>query len=142
MAILSMKNSWLVQRLEPQFEPRADFEFGAGIGGSNESRKLVKHFCRFEYMGSAEFEFGTIPDAFEKLGKEAADLTAMVMAVNRRQVFVICYKSMVDQVKDRILALSSDTLRLKEWSYFPEVIGTRKSLMGSSHYKSTVGGWS
>jgi len=63
-----MKPPYLIQRLNKTYHDFVPFDRGVGVGGSNESRKLIKGFVGHDYMGSAEFEFGTLPKAYEALG--------------------------------------------------------------------------
>lgn len=70
-----MKNSYLVQRLKKPTNSKTDniFSFGGGLvngGLSKEAMGLIKDIFRFDYMGSAEFEFGAVPDALHKIATQ------------------------------------------------------------------------
>lgn len=71
-----MINPYLIQRLgkpigeKPQ--PTNPFTFGGGClngGMRKEFLEAVRFIFRFEYMGSAEFEFGDVPRAFESMAE-------------------------------------------------------------------------
>lgn len=73
-----MKNSYLVQRLRKPFAGEGvssgPFAFGGGMrdgGLSADALELFKDLFRFDYMGSAEFEFGDVPRAFQKIAAAA-----------------------------------------------------------------------
>ena len=71
-----MDRSWLVQRLK---KPRpgqgldsGPFAFGGGLvngGLREEALELFKDLWRFDYMGAAEFEFGEVPRALQRMAK-------------------------------------------------------------------------
>jgi hypothetical protein len=74
-----MKRTWLVQRLE---KPRQwmlggktgdnPFAFGGGLrngGLSPEAMDLLRPIFSFDYMGAAEFEFGAVPEALQRIAK-------------------------------------------------------------------------
>lgn len=71
-----MERSWLIQRLE---SPRRGgilgdnpFAFGGGLkngGLSDDAMGLIRDLWSFDYMGAAEFEFGAVPEALDKIAK-------------------------------------------------------------------------
>ncbi|GAA1436434.1 hypothetical protein GCM10009616_36200 [Microlunatus lacustris] len=75
-----MKRSWLVQRLQKPIEGRHGelvnaFAFGGGYkngGLSDEAMTYLRPILRFDYMGSAEFEFGAVPEAFQRVARYAS----------------------------------------------------------------------
>lgn len=71
-----MKNPYLIQRLQKPVgenpSPTNPFTFGGGYangGMRKEFLEAVKFIFRFDYMGAAEFEFGEVPKAFEKMAE-------------------------------------------------------------------------
>jgi hypothetical protein len=75
-----MKNSFLIQRLQkPLVSPNPIFDkiqnafvFGGGLkngGLSDEAMSLIKQLWAFDYMGSAEFEWGVIPKALNMMAQ-------------------------------------------------------------------------
>lgn len=74
MTTTTLERSWLVQRLT---KPRNygqlkdnPFNFGGGLkngGLSDEAMGLIRGIWEFDYMGSAEFEFGAVPKALNKI---------------------------------------------------------------------------
>lgn len=70
--------SWLVQRLRkpqpahPIWGEDNPFAFGGGLvngGLSKDAMGLLRPIFSFDYMGSAEFEFGAVPEALNKLAR-------------------------------------------------------------------------
>lgn len=70
-----MRTSWLIQRLNTPYEGSMSdnpFSFGGGLqngGLSAEAMNLLRGIFRFDYMGAAEFEFGAVPKALQKLAE-------------------------------------------------------------------------
>lgn len=65
-----MNRSWLIQRLQAPTGHVNPCAFGGGLkdgGLSEEAMKLVSRVWSFDYMGSAEFEFGKVPEVLAKL---------------------------------------------------------------------------
>lgn len=71
-----MKQSWLIQRLRRPTRSPNPFAFGGGLrngGLSDEAMSLLQRIFSFDYMGAAEFEFGAVPKAFQRLAKLAGE---------------------------------------------------------------------
>ncbi len=71
-----MDRTWLIQRLRRPYPGEGassgPFAFGGGLldGGLRpEALELFKDLWRFDYMGAAEFEFGEVPRAFERIAR-------------------------------------------------------------------------
>lgn len=80
-----MQRSWLIQRLNKPLNGRGilgpdnPFAFGGGLhngGLSSQAMDLLRGVFSFDYMGSAEFEFGAVPEALDGLAKSARSLAA------------------------------------------------------------------
>ena len=76
----TMDRSWLVQRLKKPYPGQGigsgPLAFGGGLangGLSKEALVLFKDLWRFDYMGAAEFEFGEVPRAFQKIAAASED---------------------------------------------------------------------
>lgn len=75
--------SWLIQRLQLPFKSDHPwsgkdnpFSFGGGFkngGLSNEAMDVIRPVFRFDYMGAAEFEFGAVPEALQKISESRAE---------------------------------------------------------------------
>lgn len=124
-----MKRSYLVQRLaKPQTLGLAGmsdnpFSFGGGLrngGLSSDAMSLLRPIFSFEYMGSAEFEFGAVPEALSKMAEHSKYLVAGSLSVTLADVekhwsdksdsapageatiFYLCQSQHVDEVERRI----------------------------------------
>jgi len=90
-----MHRSYLIQRL---VKPHAlsmkiggkqidnPFCFGGGLvngGLSDKAMDLFREIFSFDYMGAAEFEFGSIPAAFNAIAKEIKKYTTFTISLKR-----------------------------------------------------------
>jgi hypothetical protein len=69
-----MERSWLIQRLQKPHDWDNPFSFGGGLkngGISNEGMEIVRKLFAFDYMGSAEFEYGAVPEALQAIFTQA-----------------------------------------------------------------------
>lgn len=129
-----LKNTWLVQRLCKPYNTEKvtlaeSFAFGGGLkngGLSDEAMKLLRPIFSFDYMGSAEFEFGEVPKCFQVIAKNIKQYSAYEIEINKIPVFVISDKETIDSVNARIKKLAKDKLGLKERSGFPAALGLDK----------------
>jgi hypothetical protein len=111
-----MQNSWLIQRLhKPQYFERKDkdgnvvkidnpFSFGGGLingGLSKEAMALLREIFSFDYMGSAEFEFGAVPAALQFLA-EQSEAKNLVTGVVEKSVYYLCPREYEKEVQNRI----------------------------------------
>jgi hypothetical protein len=89
-----IERPWLIQRLQKPWKIAEDanplfkamvagaagpFSFGGGYvngGLSKEANKILGEIFQFDYMGSAEFEFGEVPKALGRIAKDVKDFTA------------------------------------------------------------------
>ncbi len=105
-----MEKVWLVQRLRKPFEDGSanPFAFGAiGMyGGLTEVLKLVSKIFLFDYMGSAEFEWGAVPKALERIWndntKKAFEITVKTKEGKTGTVYVICGEVITNDVAEWI----------------------------------------
>jgi hypothetical protein len=72
-----MNKFWLVQRLEETPQRRYDNPFG---GDTNVAKTLDAQF-RLDYMGSAEFEFGAVPQSANRIHQVANRLKVVTQNV-------------------------------------------------------------
>jgi hypothetical protein len=114
-----MIRTHLIQRLEKPLESesklfndlRDSLAFGGGLvngGLNNDAMKLLRPVFRFDYMGSAEFEFGAVPQTlasiFEyskrRLLKKPEAVVGNVKL--KKPVYYICRKEDEKEVIERI----------------------------------------
>jgi hypothetical protein len=140
-----MKCTYLVQRLE---KPRGfvnPFSFGGGYkngGLSDKAMDILKSIMSFDYMGSAEFEWGAVPAAFQFLAEQASKgniLTGDIATVNGKHVYYLSPKEYCREAAARILKFleTEDEYKLN----LKEHCGLREAVFGNGKYKSDVVGW-
>lgn len=139
---------YLVHRLLPAF--KAEYEFpelteGVGKDGSTESRSLIKKFCRFDYMGRAEFEFGAVPKAFVGLATLASQrvLIGCETKVMGKDVYVICRAPYHEAILDFLLKLAEPVApNLMEPARFRDAVsGMNQYAIKPTPYTGGVCGW-
>jgi hypothetical protein len=144
-----MGRTYLIQRLNKPVERINPFSFGGGLkngGLSDEAMTLLKSIFSFDYMGSAEFEFGAVPAALGFIHDQAANRMSflpkkyLVVSGNHRGVYYICPKSYEKGVKTVLDTLLEDegTLRLKEYCGLKDRINPESDPEG---YRKNNVGW-
>ena len=140
-----MERTYLIQRLT---KPRGfinPFSFGGGLrngGLSEKAMDMLKGIMSFDYMGSAEFEWGAVPAAFRFIAEQASKgniLANSITASNGELVYYLCPGEYSGEVHTRIKQLleakDEYSLNLKERCGLKEVV------FGEGKYKSDIVGW-
>jgi len=117
---MEMQRSWLIQRLKQpvNYSPIA---FGGGCkngGLSDKAFTLLKGIWSFDYMGSAEFEYGAVPESLGKLAEAVEkeqlicgsfklhykyeDWRTLEVSEGNKRVYYLCPKEIEKEVKTRI----------------------------------------
>ena len=137
-----MRNTYLIQRLHKPILRAGKafinpFNFGGGFkngGLSDEAMGLLSKICSFDYMGAAEFEFGAVPEALQKIAKSSIAGTLRkfeTIVGDSNKVFVICPAEIMAEVKVLLNKLYNDKeVRLKEHC------GLREYFKGSPYGKT------
>ena len=144
-APMSLRESYLIQRLELPWKTASNpFSFGGGLmnGGLNkEALNLLDGIFTFDYMGAAEFEFGEVPKALNKIAN--TELAVTTYTFNEAQVrkvttwdrkrselplkpdptvYILCPKGWEGEVTSRILDIARGRARLKEQTRLDEAL--------------------
>ena len=86
-----MNKTWLIQRLLKPTGVENPFSFGGGQirGGFSKEiyPKLMKVFD-FDYMGSAEFEYGDVPKAFGRMFEAREEFVNFPLYVGKDPVYI------------------------------------------------------
>jgi len=154
-----MERTWLVQRL---LKPRVvkgklgllaqNLAFGGGLrngGMSDEAMDLIKDIFRFDYMGSAEFEFGAVPETLSKIfdkrknyiGFEIKvlfklkDFSGNKDTVGDESVYIICDKKCIKEVEAVIRKLA-----VPSYGDTKERVRLDEAL-AKSKYSENLAGW-
>jgi len=138
-----MRSSYLVQRLNPPHGGADNpFAFGGGMknGGLAEgAMELLRPIFSFDYMGAAEYEFGDVPRAFQKIAEYASEGRAALFGIvipnsevdtahlkdwgsrkkvkvppGESHVYIICHADWCDEVETRVRAWAAKNWRTRE----------------------------
>jgi hypothetical protein len=139
-----MDRTFLIQRLSKPIDGIVAYAFGGGghVNGGLTGRamKVLRNVFSFDYMGSAEFEWGAIPAALEFITVEAQK--EALVSGKHQEVYYLCPKSYETGVMGIIDALLTDerTLSLKEHCGLKEAINPPGS--EDRHWKPQLNvGW-
>lgn len=165
-----MKPSYLIQRLTEPIPPTGHllsgkdnpFSFGGGLkngGLSDKAMDSLRPIFRFDYMGSAEFEFGAIPGAMSEMYRNREKLVKSEIKVPFKKIrvrpwmelkympfpktgeitiYVLCQKDHVDHVKELVFGLLDDRVHTKDGTGLPECLMERRD--GETFHRE-VRGW-
>lgn len=108
-----------VQRLNKSYGKPNPFSFGGGYvngGISDDAMKILTQIFSFDYMGSAEFEWGAVPTALTSILKLGND-NKLVNYVLDDKVYVICPESIKEDLNEWLRKVMKDepNPRLKEY---------------------------
>lgn len=161
---VEMERSWLVQRLKKPWGRPGDnpFSFGGGLrnGGLREDAMALLRPCfEFDYMGAAEFEFGAVPEALQKMVEHGEHLIVSTLTIpladieqdwrdaksglpapeGEATIYVICHADMVGRVHERITgwALPRYNSDLKESTHLGPVLRPAEG----KDYHERIQGW-
>ena len=80
---MSMKRSWLIQRMQLPKGRVNPFSFGGGGSGFHpDVADQLKDVCSWDYMGAAEYEFGSTAKAFNRMIAAKKKLKAGAFRLN------------------------------------------------------------
>ena len=124
---MSMERSWLIQRMQKPTGRVNPFSFGGGGSGFHpDVADQLKDVCDWDYMGAAEYEFGSPAKAFNRMivGKKKLKAGAFKVPYkyDRRawgdtpakqfegegKVFYICPKKAIEEIQTRIAKWAKD----------------------------------
>lgn len=128
-------NTYLVQRLNaPLGNKGAEiWSFGGGLkngGLSENAMNLLRPIFSFDYMGSAEFEFGAVSKSFDHIAKNIATYDAWECNIQKKKIYIISQKEEKEEVKDLLSRLAKGKEKLKGSSHFDWALGLNKWLTG------------
>lgn len=122
-----MKNTYLIQRLEKPYGHINPFSFGGGYvngGMSKEASEILKNIMSFDYMGAAEYEFGSLPKSLDNIAKSKNEYVSFSKEYNGKvPVYVICHSVMVEEIKRMLSELAKGKIQTKGFTNFRAAIG-------------------
>ena len=97
--------------MQPYLIQRAKFE-------NRENRKGIDALLSFDYMGSAEFEFGALPNSLKRVRQNISDYIVLQHTFKKnpsKSVTVFCKKEQKEFVGEILDCLAERKFRLKEY---------------------------
>lgn len=91
------------------------------VGSTPENKTGIDKLVRWEYMGSAEFEFGALSESLQRIRKEISkyDLFPFEKTSNGHPVYLFCKKDQKDEIFVELNRLKTEKYcRLKEYIKF------------------------
>lgn len=111
MSKSQMSRSWLVQRLQQPVRGPNPFSFGGGLvrgGLSAEAMDLIGGIWSFDYMGAAEYEWGAVPEALNRIAKAAGDLLAFDVETDHGVVHAIGRNNQAEEIARRVTGWAAE----------------------------------
>ncbi len=111
-----MKRVYYVQRLNAPIGVINPFSFGGGLidgGFAPDAMKILRDIISFDYMGSAEFEWGAVPTAFKSLFEDKT-ITKDEFKIGDKNLYVICSSIIKNDVIEWIKQSAIESPQLKE----------------------------
>ena len=99
--------TWLIQR--GKFENR---EYKTGIDS----------ILSFDYMGSAEFEWGALPKSLGNIREDLNNYTYLDVPLNSKVITVFCKDSQKGDIKQYLTELAENKMHLKGFSAFNQYV--------------------
>lgn len=134
-----MSKPWLIQRLQKPHKKRNPFSFGGGLengGLSEKTAKIINGVFWFDYMGSAEFEFGIVPKVMQFIASQVEK--KVVVSGKHSGIYYICpepYEIGVHAIIDQLLA-NERVLNLKGYCGLKEAVDFQ-----SEDNNRNIAGW-
>lgn len=125
-----MKHVYYVQRLNaPTVLTNTTTSFGAGGkpngGMTKEMMRQLKGVFTFDYMGAAEFEWGAVPTALDKLARDV--IATNTLQTLHHNVFIIAPEAIIAEVTEWVKnAAKGEHGALKERLMFKEALNNEK----------------
>lgn len=148
---MKMETPNLIQRLNRPYRDKnnniieklaASLSFGGGYkngGLSDQAMEILQKIFSFDYMGAAEFEFGSVPDAMVKILKNYKKYTVDWIDAKTNEgvearIWVLCHKDIKYEVMEWLSMKAADE---KDGAHTHESIGLNRSINDKKRF--TVG---
>ena len=107
---LPMRPSWLVQRLMAPLGGAArgkltGMAFGGGVrngGLSEEALSLLAPLMSFDYMGAAEYEWGAVPKALQKMARAELVSSATINVKGQPPIYLVSAAAHKEEAQARV----------------------------------------
>lgn len=142
-----IRQTYLIQRLKRPRENKENirwdsvFSFG-GVkqgGFTDEQWDFINQLFSFDYMGSAEFEFGAVPQSLSRIFKSAEKKEIKTKTLKyKKPIYIIYHKQIEKYVESTINELISND---KAESQLKERCGLSNFLKENGHFNELICGW-
>ena len=113
--------------MEPYLIQRAKF--------TESTHQGIASILSFDYMGSAEFEWGALPKSLKRIRENLEQYVYVDIHIKNKVITVLCKESQQFDMKLYLLKLSKGEPRLKEFSAFDSYINDK------GYYKDRFDFW-
>lgn len=129
----------LIQRLTNPTGRAVDNPFTFGAGGGRLTDKMKQELSSiwtFDGMGSANFEYGAVPESLEGIGKYSSKGNAVTDTLQfQKPVYYICHRDLESYVRETVTQLAHDETRL----VLKEMCMLEANLKGKDYAQRIVG---
>jgi len=80
----------------------------------------------FDYMGSAEFEYGALAKSLKEIRKDIEEYVFSNVEIETKSISVFCKKADLDEIVSSIRKLAKNEIHLKEWIDFSDWLNYKK----------------
>ena len=99
--------------------------------------KGIDALVSWDYMGSAEYEFGALGNSLKRIRSSIVDYSQFELEISGRKITVFCKTAEQKEVETAIVNLSKNPPRLKEIAEFDNFCGNRPDC----RWKSNTNFW-
>lgn len=89
---------------------------------TDNEKKGLDSILRFDYMGSAEFEFGALNKSWTRIKEKRVDYVLTHFIINKKKITVYCKAEQVIEMEAFLKGLSMNKVRLKDATSFDRYI--------------------
>lgn len=111
--------------MRPYLIQRAKFK-------NNPERKGIDSILSFDYMGSAEFEFGALPQSLKRIKEQITSYHLFEYIIDNKKIIVFCKKGNEAEICIIVNRLADNKFQLKEYCDFSDWIYSRKNYRNSN----------
>lgn len=114
-----IQDPWLIQRAN-----FSDRDYKSGIDS----------IIQFDYMGYAEYEFGTLPKSLEKIRDNISSYTYLDIPIKDKVITVFCPEAHKSQAKQYLTDISDSKFRTKGYHAFDGYINEDEYLKDKTDF--------
>ena len=93
---------------------------------NNSQHKGIDSILEFDYMGSAEFEFGALPKSLGRIRKGLGEYIYHETEMKGKGITIFCKKEDLTEVLEALNKLAEYKIHLKEWIEFGDWLTGKK----------------